>query len=73
MVFIGNLLVSDNPDVCLTLVDTRPGKAAFDVHNPTDASIACTVKPAPGFTLLGEFARSVTVPAGTSQTIMVGR
>ena len=65
-VYIGNLLVCDNPDVYLTLVDTRPGKAACEVHNPTDVPVTCRVQPAPGFGLLGSFTKDVTVPAGTS-------
>ena len=65
-VTIGNLLVSDNPNVCLTLVDRRPGREAFVIHNPTDAAIACEVRPGPGFTLLGDFRSSMTVPPGSS-------
>jgi len=70
-VYIGNLLVSDNPDVYLTLVNTRPGKAAFEVHNPTDTAVSCCVHPAPGFSLLGSFTKDVTVPAGTSMYIEI--
>lgn len=65
-VYIGNLLVSDNPNVCLTLVDWRPKRAAFVAHNPTDDELTCTVRPGPGFSLLGEFEIPVTVPAGAS-------
>lgn len=65
-IFIGNLLTSNHPDVCLTLVDTRADKAAFVVHNPTDNMITCEVRPGPGFTLLGEVHEIVDVPAGTS-------
>jgi hypothetical protein len=71
--FIGNLLVSDKPDLRLTLTDTRPGKAAFVVHNPTDRDIKCRVKPGPGFTLVGTFDRAVTVAAGSSVSVPVGR
>ncbi|MEW6355091.1 MAG: hypothetical protein AB1696_02090 [Planctomycetota bacterium] len=70
-VFIGNLLVSDNPEVHLMLVDARPGKAAFVVHNPTDNDITCRVTPGPGFTLLGEFNKEVAVPAGSSLTVKI--
>ncbi len=65
-VFIGNLLTADNPDIRLTLLDSRPGKQAFEAHNPTDKPITCTVKPGKGFGLLGEFTRKITVPAGSS-------
>ncbi len=69
--FIGNLLVSDNTRVRLTLVDTRPGQAAFVVHNPTDGEIRCRVRPGPGFSLLGEFEKAVTVPAGSSVEVRI--
>ncbi|MCG2660549.1 MAG: hypothetical protein L6437_09920, partial [Kiritimatiellae bacterium] len=65
-IYIGNLLVSDNTEVCLTLVEWKPSKAAFVVHNPTDQTVTCEVRPGPGFTLLGDFRKSVTVPAGQS-------
>ncbi len=65
-VFIGNVLTADNPDVRLTLLDRRPGKGAFEVHNPTDKPITCTVKPGEGFGLLGNFSKKITVPPGTS-------
>lgn len=71
--FIGNLLVADNPRLRLTLVDTRPGRAAFVAHNPTDEELTCHVQPGPGFTLLGEFDQVVTVPAGRSVEVRVGR
>ncbi len=72
-VFIGNLLVCDNPQVWLTLVDRRPGKAAFVAHNPADDPITCTVRPAPGFTLLGRFSRKVELPAGASVRVAIGK
>ncbi len=65
-VYIGNLLICDNPEVRLTLVDTRPGKAAFVAHNPTDKAVTCSVKPGKGFSLFGNFAKDVTIPAGSS-------
>ncbi len=65
-VFIGNLLVADQPNVRLEMTDWRKGKAAFVAHNPTDQPITCTVRPAPGFALLGAFRKRVTVPAGAS-------
>ncbi len=70
-VYIGNLLVSDNTDLRLTLTDIRPGKAAFVAHNPTDKEIRAQVKPGPGFTLLGDFGKAVTVPAGNSVTVAI--
>jgi len=72
-VFVGNLLVSDNKDAVLMLVDTRPGKAAFVVHNPTDNDMTCSVRPAPGFDLLGSFDKSATAPAGSSVRVPLER
>ena len=70
--YLGNLLTSDNLEVRLTLTDTRPGKASFVVHNPTDKAITCHVKPGPGFGLVGEFDKAVTVKAGESVEVKVG-
>ena len=65
-VFIGNPLVCDQPDVVLTLVDARSGRAAFVAHNPTDVPLTCQVTAAAGFTLLGTFTKPVYVPGGSS-------
>ena len=65
-VFIGNLLVCDQSELCLTLVDWRPGKAGLAVHNATDQELTCAVRPGPGFTLLGPFEIEVRVPAGAT-------
>ena len=46
--YLGNLLVADNPDVHLTLVDTRPGTAAFVAHNPPTRRSAATSSPVRG-------------------------
>ncbi len=70
-VFIGNLLTADNPDVKLLLLDKRTGKGKFEVHNPTDQDITCTVKPGSGFNLLGNFTKKVTVKVGSSEIINI--
>jgi len=70
-VFIGNLLVCDKPELHLTLTDVRPGKAAFVAHNPTDMPINCKVKPAPGFTLLGDFEKIVQAGPGSSLQVSI--
>ncbi|MBQ6472943.1 MAG: hypothetical protein IJJ33_13245 [Victivallales bacterium] len=67
--FIGNLLTADNGAIHLHLLDTRPGRYALEAHNPTDQPITCTIRPAKGLTLLGDFARQVTVPAGSSVVV----
>ena len=64
--FIGNLLICDAPQVRLTVVDTTAGKRKIEVHNPTDQVVRTTVRPARGFTLLGDFARTVEVQPGSS-------
>jgi hypothetical protein len=63
-VFIGNLLVCDQPDVILELDDVRPGKGRLSANNPTDQPLTVTIRPGPGFSLLGAFAKVVTLPAG---------
>jgi hypothetical protein len=63
-IYIGNLLVCNNPDVFLGLDDARPGKAAISANNPTDAPVTVTIRPGPGFDLLGAFSKTVTIPAG---------
>jgi hypothetical protein len=68
-VYIGNLLVCDQPDVFLSLDDARPGKASATANNPTDKALTCTIKPGPGFDLLGKFAKTVELPAGGYVTI----
>jgi hypothetical protein len=63
-VYIGNLLVCDQPEVFLSLDDVRPGKVVFTANNPTDKGVNCTIRPGPGFDLLGDFAKTVTLPLG---------
>jgi hypothetical protein len=64
-VFIGNLVVADQPDICLTLLQD-PGQASVLAHNPTDNPITTTLRPAPGFELFGDFQKQLTVPPGSS-------
>jgi len=68
-VFIGNFVVCERPELGLTLVDRRRGRVRFDVHNPTDSELSATLRPAQGFTLLGAFAREVTVPPGSTVVV----
>lgn len=63
-VYIGNLLVCDNPDVFLEIDESAKGKQVISANNPTDAEVTITVRPGPGFDLLGEFEKTVTIPAG---------
>ncbi|MCK5806704.1 MAG: hypothetical protein KAI66_27995, partial [Lentisphaeria bacterium] len=63
-VFVGNLLVCDQPDVFLELEDTRKGRIRIAANNPRDTPVTITIRPAPGFNLLGKFARTVSLPPG---------
>lgn len=63
-VFIGNLLTCDDPEVFLSLDDARPGKQAVSANNPTDKPVTVTLKPAPGFPLLGDWRHTVTLKPG---------
>lgn len=63
-VYIGNLLVCDNPDVFLSLDDVRRGKVRIAANNPTDEEVTVTIRPGPGFGLVGDFSKTVTIPAG---------
>lgn len=69
--YIGNLLVCDHPEVFLQLDDIRPGKVSISANNPTDAPLTCTITPGPGFILLGNFTRVITLPAGGMQRFTV--
>ena len=70
-VFAGNFLTCDQPEIFLHLLDLRPGRRSFEVHNAGDHAVATTVKPAPGFTLLGTWEKQVQVPAGSSVVVKV--
>ncbi|MDD5708090.1 MAG: hypothetical protein PHR35_19400 [Kiritimatiellae bacterium] len=63
-VYIGNLLVCDTPAVILELEDWRKGREKIVANNPTDAAVTVTVRPGPGFDLLGRFEKMMTIPAG---------
>ncbi|MEN6404717.1 MAG: hypothetical protein ABFD94_22425 [Armatimonadia bacterium] len=63
-VYIGNLLVCDQPEVFLELEDARPGKQVVMVNNPTDKDLTVTVRPGPGFDLLGAWEKKLEVKAG---------
>lgn len=63
-VFIGNLLICDPPEAFLELDRVATGTAVVSVNNPTDTEMTVTVRPGPGFDLAGDFAKTLTVPAG---------
>ncbi len=68
-VYIGNLLVCERPEVFLGLDDARPGRAVISANNPLDEEVTVTIRPGPGFDLLGEFAHTVTLPPGGVVTV----
>ena len=70
-VFIGNFLVCNRPQVFLTLVKAEPGKCTFEINNPTDRTLKCTVRPAKGFTLAGRFKKRISLPAGGFEVVTV--
>ncbi|MCD6360642.1 MAG: hypothetical protein J7M38_07200 [Armatimonadetes bacterium] len=63
-VYLGNLLVCERPEVFLSLDDAREGKQVISADNPLDEAVTITIRPGPGFDLLGDFARTVTLPPG---------
>ncbi len=70
-VFLGNFLTCDQPEVFLHLLDTRPGKRQFEVHNASDKPVTTTVKPGKGFTLLGTWEKRIDVPARSSAIVRI--
>ena len=68
-VYVGNLLVCDRPEVFLALDDVRRGKVRIAANNPGDEEVTATIKPGPGFDLIGQFSKTVTLPPGCHLTI----
>ncbi|MCE5241124.1 hypothetical protein LLH23_21890 [bacterium] len=62
--YVGNLLVCDQPEVFLELEDARPGKQVIMVNNPTDRDLTVTVQAGPGFDLLAGLRKTLAVKAG---------
>ena len=65
-IFLGNYLISDKLEVCLTLIKIAEKNCEFVIHNPTDKDLVCTVKPNPGFKLIPSFSKKQEVKAGSS-------
>jgi len=67
--WIGNVFLSDNPNVKLTLVQLgrAPGRGAFlEAHNPTDKPVETVITSPPHAPVFGGFRRKVTIPPGDS-------
>jgi len=71
-VFIGNLLVCDQPEVRLELVRWEPNRIVVDANSPTDTALTVTVRGAPGFDLLSDFTRTLDLPPGGAVRIRRG-
>ena len=71
-VFIGNPIVCDQADVFLTIIKAKKGRCEFEINNPTEKELTCTVRPAKGFTLVGRFKKQITVPPGGHKVVTVG-
>ena len=74
-IYAGNLLICDDENLILRLMDATEDWCRFTVHNSQETPVITTIRPAPGFAAvypIPEFARNVTVPAGTTVTVDVG-
>jgi hypothetical protein len=72
-IFIGHPFVCDKPDISLTVTQTGPAAFTIEVHNPTDTAHKVTIKPAAAFTLVTAAPQTLTVPAGSSTVITMGK
>ena len=70
-IFIGNFLLCDQPEVFLTIVKAEKGKCTFEINNPTDRPLRCTVRPANGFDLVGTFQETISLQSGELRTLTV--
>ena len=70
-VFIGNFLVCDRPEVFLGVFKAEKGKCTFEINNPTDRTLKCTVRPAKGFDLTGKWRRKLTLRPGGHEVVTV--
>ena len=49
----------------------KKGKCTFEINNPTDRMLTCTVWPAKGFDYTGKWSKKLTLPAGDFQEVTV--
>jgi hypothetical protein len=68
-VWIGNVVLCDQPDLKLTLLPEGDGRFSIEAHNPTDKDIVANVRTAAEFSLIPPFSRQVTVKAGASKLL----
>lgn len=68
--YIGNLVMADNPEVLLTLLPANEGGATnVEVHNPTDREITVKVTVPVATYLASKQQQSVTVPSKASTQV----
>jgi len=65
-VWLGNLVMCDQPDLLLTLLPEGDGRFTIEAQNPTDREITATVRTAPEFSLAPKFQQQVTLKPGSS-------
>jgi hypothetical protein len=68
-VWIGNVLLCDQPELKLTLLPEGDGRFSIEAHNPTDRDLTATIHTAAEFSLVPPLNRKLTVTAGTSERI----
>ncbi|HEY3376393.1 MAG TPA: hypothetical protein VGL77_02775 [Armatimonadota bacterium] len=69
--FLGAPLAFTTPALIADVIDYHPDTLTVEVHNPTSAPLTAKILPAPEFALAAGQAPTVTVPAGSSLTIML--
>jgi hypothetical protein len=70
-VWIGNVVLCDQPELKLTLLPEGDGRFRIEAHNPTNKDLTATIHTAPEFSLVPAFTKQVTVKAGASELIPI--
>jgi hypothetical protein len=68
-VWIGNVVLCDQPDLKLTLLPEGDGRFSIEAHNPTGKNLSATIRTAAEFSLVPPFTKAVEVKAGASALI----
>jgi hypothetical protein len=69
--WIGNVVLCDQPELILTLLPDGAGAFAVEAHNPTDREITATIRTATEFNLAPPLLLRKTVKPGTSEMIEI--
>ncbi len=70
-IFIGHPIICDRKDVMISIAKCGKEGFSFEVHNPSDSAVKCTVSNAPQLTEAGVFSVKLNIPAGSSLQITV--